>query len=412
MALQFFLAAAFLLFFGSASADPSSLDHSWTVSNCHKSEIVVDRTKNYTSDQILLDATGTPTTDVYGSGQHCFAVKRFSEDRLAFVNYGIGVAMLHVQSNDDNTETTLGNPGLIFNYENEFHYEYLYISYDNTTVPPTTGVPPASVSENATSTTGGTDEAYQGFFFQAGYRFKGLFTNTITIPLNGTINTNVWHDLRLVIDKDSNNTIEIFFDDKYVGSFIEFLPPRDVGGVMTVNRDIALFKNFEVGQCLRFDSFGNCIERSNICPDEYTLINEKCFYITNKTDTYIDAITQCKLKNGRLYEPRDEADYYKLVNYLTDVLGYQTSTSSRNPYRTWLGISDRKEEGRFVYESDGTDVQYTHWYTNYGIDRGVLDTRYECAYMFHASSYQWVTTYCDQSHVYYQFRYICEANFD
>ena len=122
-------------------------------------------------------------------------------------------------------------------------------SYDNTTVPPTTGVPPSSVSENATSTTGGTDEAYQGFFFQAGYRFKGLFTNTITIPLNGTINTNVWHDLRLVIDKDSNNTIEIFFDDKYVGSFIEFLPPRDVGGVMTVNRDIALFKNFEVGQC-------------------------------------------------------------------------------------------------------------------------------------------------------------------
>ena len=80
------------------------------------------------------------------------------------------------------------------------------------------------------------------------------------ITLNGTLYENVWHKLLLVVDKDSNSSVQTFLDDKYVGSFRESLPPRDVGGVMALNRfrPVALFKDLKVERCLQFDPNGQC----------------------------------------------------------------------------------------------------------------------------------------------------------
>ena len=76
-------------------------------------------------------------------------------------------------------------------------------------------------------------------------------------------------------------------------------------------------------------------------------------------------------------------------------------------YRTWLAISDRKDEGIFLYESDGAHLGYENWQNSYGIDRGVLDTTHECAYVFANPTYTWYTDYCN--HHYITYRYICET---
>ena len=86
-------------------------------------------------------------------------------------------------------------------------------------------------------------------------------------------------------------------------------------------------------------------------------------------------------------------------------MGYEAG--SRSIYRTWLAVSDRQQEGSFVYESDGNSLSYENWYNGYGIDRGVLDDTRECGLMFHVGNYQWITTYCNNLGA--RFRYICEA---
>ena len=78
--------------------------------------------------------------------------------------------------------------------------------------------------------------------------------------LNDQVTENVWHRLSLILNKTSNQTVQIFFDNDYVGSFRESRAARDVGGVMTLNlnENEVMFKSFIVGRCKRFDSRGEC----------------------------------------------------------------------------------------------------------------------------------------------------------
>ena len=107
-----------------------------------------------------------------------------------------------------------------------------------------------------------------------GHRTNGKRINTEVIQLNDSIDENVWHRMSLTIDKDSKANVKLFFDEKLVGRLTEYLPPRDVGGVMIVNNPKngekkALFKNFVVGRCIRFNSYGECkyqLVNSRDCP--------------------------------------------------------------------------------------------------------------------------------------------------
>ena len=65
----------------------------------------------------------------------------------------------------------------------------------------------------------------------------------------------------------------------------------------------------------RHDCFTG-VERPNNCPPEYVLVGGKCYYISTSGETYMNAITECQIKNGRLFEPRDAETYLILVRYL------------------------------------------------------------------------------------------------
>ena len=58
------------------------------------------------------------------------------------------------------------------------------------------------------------------------------------------------------------------------------------------------------------------VERPNNCPSEYVLIGGRCFYITESTETYMNAVTACSIKGGKLYEPRDAGTNLILAKYL------------------------------------------------------------------------------------------------
>ena len=145
------------------------------------------------------------------------------------------------------------------------HHDNVYICSSQTAELTTTLLPPAV---NVDTTSGSalkarsddSVEVTKQYFFQAGYRNVDGFEYTEKIMLNDQVTENVWHRLSLILNKTSNQTVQIFFDNGYVGSFRESLAARDVGGVMTLNlnENEVMFKSFIVGRCKRFDSRGEC----------------------------------------------------------------------------------------------------------------------------------------------------------
>ena len=113
-------------------------DHSWTSIHCEEFELVIEDSSNYSDDQLLLHSGEIKRND---DGEydfnHCFGVKKFSEDILAFDNYGVSASMLAIGSkpNQDDvgerstqTSKNFGLMGLIFNFQDKLNYEYVYIT--------------------------------------------------------------------------------------------------------------------------------------------------------------------------------------------------------------------------------------------------------------------------------------------
>ena len=125
---SFIVATIFVTILGLAPASQRKHDHKWVSTNCYKSEVIVGGDGNSSFDQILLQASGTELKgDKFKDTQieHCFAIHQFSEDELTFDNYGISVRMQYQSTEIDPKHNS--HIGLIFNYEDDFNYEYAYL---------------------------------------------------------------------------------------------------------------------------------------------------------------------------------------------------------------------------------------------------------------------------------------------
>lgn len=87
--------------------------------------------------------------------------------------------------------------------------------------------------------------------------------------MNKSIPSNVFHSLRLVVDKASIQSTKVFIDESYVGNFREHFVSRLKGGVFVVNKfkSVGLFENFVLNGCKVFSEDGVCID------GEYIFIN-------------------------------------------------------------------------------------------------------------------------------------------
>ena len=81
-----------------------------------------------------------------------------------------------------------------------------------------------------------------------------------------------------------------------------------------------------------------------------------------------------------------------------DDLGFQTGSAS--PDCTWFGISDRKTEGSFVYESNGDPIRFSKWQTRQPDDHGSNE---DCLELFRFAG--WNDCPCSMER-----RYVCEIN--
>ena len=145
MNLLVFLTVFGVNLFGRAISGSHIDYHSWTSVNCQQFELIIEDSSNYTSDQILLqsgDSAGFDGGDDnddailrsrrcdYGEDcvevDHCFGIKKFSNDILAYDNYGISVSMLTAKSGSESDH--YGLMGLIFNFQDNQNYDYIYIT--------------------------------------------------------------------------------------------------------------------------------------------------------------------------------------------------------------------------------------------------------------------------------------------
>ena len=96
--------------------------------------------------------------------------------------------------------------------------------------------------------------------FISGYRLNGEFFFDERVVLETNIPSNVFHSLRVVIDKSSIRSTKVFVDDTYVGHFREHFVTRLKGGVFVFNKfgSIGLFENFVLKGCKRFDENAEC----------------------------------------------------------------------------------------------------------------------------------------------------------
>ena len=82
-------------------------------------------------------------------------------------------------------------------------------------------------------------------------------------------------------------------------------------------------------------------------------LNGACYYVETRLLSISEAIGNCQetLRNGRLFEPRDEITH-------NSVHAAAVAISSQD---YWLGINDTLSEGLFQYLSGG-DLTFSNWY--------------------------------------------------
>ena len=90
----------------------------------------------------------------------------------------------------------------------------------------------------------------------------------------------------------------------------------------------------------------------------YHRVGERCIYFDKSPSTYAEARTRCKSTfggKGKMYEPRN---FEESINI--GVEGY--NKLSQDDW--WIGVNDINEEGKFVFDSDGSTIPFTPTWNN------------------------------------------------
>ena len=91
----------------------------------------------------------------------------------------------------------------------------------------------------------------------------------------------------------------------------------------------------------------------------YRMVGERCIYFSNNsTSNYDVARERCKSTfngKGRMYQPRNFEESIKIA-----VEGKSLKANSV----WWIGVNDINEEGKFVFDSDGSPFLFTPTWSN------------------------------------------------
>ena len=99
----------------------------------------------------------------------------------------------------------------------------------------------------------------------------------------------------------------------------------------------------------------NCDLQTPPCPTSepnYRLIDNTCYYFETTRKSYNDAKQNCNTKfpQGKLFEPKSLSSNKKV---------HKAALSIENYPHWWIGITDKRSEGSWVYDSDGASVAFS-----------------------------------------------------
>ena len=119
------------------------------------------------------------------------------------------------------------------------------------------------------------------------------------------------------------------------------------------------------------------------------MIGQRCIYFDNSTSNYAAARVRCTStfnSKGRMYEPRNFEESIKIA---------AEGKSKFNWSTWWLGVNDINEEGKFVFDSDGSPVPFTPTWSNLN---SPYSQTYDCVLVYHSSSDpKWQVYSCSNS---------------
>ena len=106
------------------------------------------------------------------------------------------------------------------------------------------------------------------------------------------------------------------------------------------------------------DVTDNLASLKKVCPVQndprYKILDNQCFYFETKSLNFDSANDNCQEKlgaSGRLYEPKSVSEMKKVGK-----LGDEVFTSSTY---VWLGITDKRIESQYAYNSNGLPINIT-----------------------------------------------------
>ena len=120
------------------------------------------------------------------------------------------------------------------------------------------------------------------------------------------------------------------------------------------------------------------------------MVGQRCIYFDKSTSNYAVARERCKStfnSKGRMYEPGNFEESTKIA---------QEGKSKYNFGNWWLGVNDINEEGKLVFDSDGTPIPFT---PTLSLASPANELLWDCAvvYYFYLPYAMWQTCLCSDN---------------
>ncbi|KAL5008152.1 hypothetical protein ScPMuIL_013733 [Solemya velum] len=129
------------------------------------------------------------------------------------------------------------------------------------------------------------------------------------------------------------------------------------------------------------------------CDHGWFLYNDKCYSFSYDKATWNEAVDRCRKVDAHLADIDDHGENEFISEFVKD------NFPASNQY-VYFGMSDRREEGKWVNEHTGGHPWYTNW--NAGEPNGTPQDTQDCVALIIASG-KWDDVRCNN-----HFRYICE----
>ena len=109
----------------------------------------------------------------------------------------------------------------------------------------------------------------------------------------------------------------------------------------------------------------------------YRMVGQRCIYFDKSTSNYAVARERCKSTfngKGRMYEPTNFEESLKIA---------AEGKSKYNYPNWWLGVNDINEEGKLVFDSDGTPIPFTPTWNSVSIQNSLI---WDCVLVYKQGS--------------------------